>query len=425
MLNRTFAVASLAVASFVSTAAMAQTPDAATVLGNPAGITTDASLCQNDGECQKALARCEENVRIATAGAAAALDATRECRAQLIRTVPPPKKAPPAPPACSGPHAKLVNGTCECHVGEDGSGDIDPGFVAVHKFGGGNLVVCVSGHDALDLAREFKRRFENEVAPNVPGWNTTRDNLNVFLTTVNVPNADPKVLAANWNELWGWYQGEKSRQDRIKLFLDNDLPRINSAVNTLCPPIAAKPDASMEERCTEAMNSVRDTKVEFRAGARGGFIHAPGSGVGAMAVASAEFEYHATQKTSVVVGGYFGGINDGDTGGQFLYGVEIGPRFYLDDERRAALDILVYGQGRTSVHGGGYHGMPTGFMGKDVGLRPRLSYCFGDTRAFCVSADVSGGYGTQNYWKSPYSMGKETGAVWTGGLGIHGHTRLY
>lgn len=424
MMNRIATVLGFAL-SLVTTAAMANPPDAAAILGNPAGITTDASLCSGDGECQKALARCEESLKTATAGAAAALDATRECRSQLNRTVPPPKKAPPAPPACSGPHAKLVNGTCECHVGEDGSGENDPGFVAVHKFGGGNLVVCLSGHDALDLAREFKRRFENDVAPNVPGWNTTRDNLNLFLTSVNVPNADPAKLAANWNELWAWYQGEKGRQDRINNFLDNDLPRINGALNTLCPPLPDKPDASWEERCPAAMNALKDTKVEFRAGARGGVIQAPGSGTGAMAVVTAEFEYHATQKTSVVVGGYFGGINDGDAGGQFIYGIELGPRFYLDDERRAALDLLVYGQQRSSVHGAGYHGMNSGLFGKDVGLRPRLSYCFGETRAFCVSADASGGYGTQNYWKSSYVMGKATGFVFTGGLGISGHTRLY
>ena len=405
-----------------SAAAVAQTPAEMADAGIGGATNTP---CGDSGECKVALAQCESLLKESQAGAQAALDATRECRKLLNPVVPKPKPAPPAPPACSGEAAVLVGNKCECHVVVDhkATDAINPRLFPVHQAGATNVVKCANGDDLAEQVAALLSRL-NDIDKNVPGWNTTRDNVNILLTQINVPNQDPRIVASRFNEMWDWYQGEARRQQAITIFLNdpNGLHSLYAMRSTYCKEIPGKPNATWEEKCTYTLEQLKDTKVEFRFGPRVGFMSAPGAGMGLLVTGNVELEFRVTDKTSIVVGGYMGGVNNRATGGMIVYGGEIGPRFYLDSNRKLSLDGQVYVQGENSVHGAGWKGMPSGFFGKNGGVRGRLGYCVSE--AFCVAGDLSAGYGTQNYWKRPYVMDRATGPVFMGGLSIHGHINL-
>ncbi|MFA5185208.1 MAG: hypothetical protein WC551_01865 [Patescibacteria group bacterium] len=427
----------LAISLLTSTAAMAQDQDAAAAMG-AGNITTNAAICQQNGDCLKALAQCEESLKTSQQGAEAALNAQRQCQERLVPVVPKVKKtAPPAPPACSGAHAIAEGSWCGCHVNVDGTGDIDPALIPVRKFGAGNLVVCVSGPEALRLAREAKLRIDM-MDKKVPGWNDATASVNILLGRINypvVPGVDaPKTnseravaLAAMINNLYQWIADENERMLRINIFLDNDLPSLKVMREKYCPPISGKSGATWEERCQAGIDALKDTRVSATFGARGGVIGTPVA-TGGMVVATAELAYYPARKSSygIVVGAYGGIMGDNNRSTQYIFGTEIGPRFFLDDEKHLSIDVLGYGQSRRfAKHSDNYRGAGV-WTGWDVGVRPRLRYCAGDSRAFCVGGDVSLGYTPgDNGWTGPYSMEKKPGLVWGAGLSLSGTVHLF
>ncbi len=423
------------VVSSISSAAMAQDADAAAAMG-AGSVTTNAALCQDSGECKKVLAQCEESLKQSQAGAEAAINAMRKCE-ELRRVVPQPKKTtPPAPPACSGPHAIAEGSWCGCHVNLDGTGDIDPNLIPVRKFGAGNLVVCVSGPEALRLAREAKLRLDIMEKDKVPGWDDANKSVSILLANINypvvpgtaAPSTNPQraaALAAMINNLHQWIAGEADRQQKLNLFFETELPALKVMLAKYCPEIAGKPNATWEEKCNP--ERLQDTRVGVSFGARGGVTGTPVA-TGGMVVATAELAYYPARKSSygIVVGAYGGIMGDNNRGTQYIFGTEIGPRFFLDDEKHLSIDVLGYGQSRRfAKHSDNYRGAGV-WTGWDVGVRPRLRYCAGDSRAFCVGGDVSLGYTPgDNGWTGPYSMEKKPGLVWGAGLSLSGTVHLF
>lgn len=394
----------------------------------------DGGVCI-DSKCQEDLRQCEQDLGVTTKSAEDVAEQLKRCQAQLTeakkevvkKTPPPPIKktvtVPPTPATCVGAHIHQVGSHCECDTEV-----VTPGKVVLSAYL--RLHSHKDGTEACVLRAEWVDRFmglEDRVNK-IPGTDGTAGDLRVIWmvlrgTTAPIDADELKKLGGEHGSVLQWLENIEGQLKTLR----EKSAQYDKAFDVLCPPIEGNPEATLEERCkARPVGGEGGSRLTLEIGAEGRLGYRPGAKGNAGGDGYLNLVYTFPRSSwGYLLGGYVGGLNDKDTGPQYLWGLRTGPRVKLHDVVK--LDMLLFVEQYYSTHGAGFgadrsvgfQGLQDKGMGFATGVNPRLVVCTSKGSALCFVGGVQLGYSPGIDRISFRLLEKDSGVVVTGTLGLH------